>query len=154
MPAPIRQSADSRFVALQQVSRSLGENNDCTVKAIAATTGLQYGVVHAQLQHHGRKSGRGAHLHIMDAALRSLGFKKERVAPSQFINQYPKSHQILKSVTTHHADRFNSVWADGNNYILFTSSYRHAVGIVNGTNVDWTRGRAQRIVEIWKITRA
>jgi len=147
-------SKSPRYDALRADSTRLGERNDCTVVSVAATTGVAYGVAHAQLAHYGRKPGRGAPLYVIANALKALGFKIENVPAEYFIRRYPKGKQDKSQVTTHQPERFPGAWEDGHNYILLTSGYRHAVGIVNGENVDWTRGRAMRVAEIWRIVRA
>ena len=59
---------------------------------------------------------------------------------------------MLKGVTTHHMDRFNKVWADGNTYMVRIEG--HILTVVNGVSHDWTRGRAKRVTNIWKIVKA
>lgn len=139
------------YNTMAEQAKELGEDNDCTVKAVTVTTGAPYNEVHELFKKHGRQKGKGASLSIMSKVLDDLGFKADVIDPLFFIVRYPGIHNTLKNVTSHHPDRFNEVWRDGHNYIFFVSGYRHCVGIVNGVNHDWTKGRAKLCKRIWRI---
>ena len=131
----------------------LKERGDCAVRAIAAVTNTDYVKVHAMMADMGRKHKRGTPWDIIWATLNELGFKAVRRNAYDFIHRYPGSHATaLRSVTTHHPDRFKDVWRDGNAYIFHTT--RHVAAVVNGVNHDWTRGRACRVKTIWEIVPA
>lgn len=125
------------------------DRNDCAVIAIAAATGLSYEAAHSLAKAAGRKNGRGIRQAQTMAALAAAGKTTVELEPLDFIKKYPRPHQILKSVTTHHPDRFPDVWKDGNTYLLFTRG--HVLAVVNGVNCDWTRGRAKRIRWIYRV---
>lgn len=128
-----------------------GETNDCAVVAVAAACQVPYDEAHRVLQELGRKDRRGTRWNLTHAAIERFGFKVERVHASHFIEQYPKAHQILKSVTTHHPDRFKKVWEDGNTYVMHVT--RHVLTIRNGVNMDWSRGKAKRAMAIYRVTK-
>lgn len=133
--------------------RAIGETNDCTVVALAAATGCGYDKAHELLQRRGRKPRRGFSMHQVADAAKELGFSVTRVAASEFVSKYPEPHRsVLKGVTSHHPDRFNKVWRDGHNYWLCNS--RHVLAVVNGTTIDWSRGRALRCDQIWRIEKS
>jgi len=48
-----------KFKALQAISESMGENNDCSVKAVAMFCNVRYTEAHRALAIVGRKKGRG-----------------------------------------------------------------------------------------------
>lgn len=141
--------ATELFSDMENQRRALGENNDCSVKALAAVTGTSYETARDALTQAGRKPGRGCTKSDIKGALDILGFRGETCNMGFFVAQYPGVHSGLKNVTTHHPERFNKVWADGNNYLFYTTG--HVAGIVNGVNHDWTKGRAKRVTEIWVI---
>jgi len=128
-----------------------GEHNDCAVVAVAAACGVTYDAAHAMLAKVGRKNRHGTYPRHTHAAVFQFGFTLTRVSAFDFISRYPKAHQVLRSVTTHHPDRFKSVWQDGETYIIHTRS--HVLAVRNGVNVDWTRGRAKRAVDIYRVTK-
>lgn len=129
------------------------ERGDCAVRAIAALTDTPYERVHAMMAAQGRKHGRGTCWGVIWNTLSDLGFKAVRRDPLDFVHRYPGSHATaLRSVTTHHPDRFPTVWRDGKRYLMYTS--RHVLAIVNGVNHDWTRGKACRVNTIWEIVPA
>lgn len=152
MPAPKRIAADQRFSQIDEISRANGETNDCSVKALSLALDVPYEKAHAALASEGRKHCRGTHVPAIRAAFAKLGGEFITVDPADFINRYPGAHKNLKSVTTHHPDRFNKVWADGNTYLIFVTG--HVLVVRNGVNLDWTRGRAKRAYMIWKVTNA
>ena len=149
--ATIKNIATSEdYKKLAQAARDENENNDCTVKAVAAATGAPYKEVHAILKKLGRKTGRGTSLYNMRSALLELGFEYGKVTPLEMIATYKKSTKVT-NVTTHHPDRFpRSAFATGT-WILFTTGYTHTLCVKDGANHDHTRGRALRVVEIWQI---
>lgn len=125
------------------------ERNDCGVIAVALACGFPYAVVHKAFEMHGRKHRQGVSLYETQIVLAHLGFKPIIWAPKKFISQYPASHQILKSVTTHHPERFHKVWKDGKRYIFVTASHMSAV--IDGRTMDWAEGHAKRCKQIWEI---
>ncbi len=150
MPRPTVHARSEVYAAHLSQGRDIGERNDCAVRAIAAATGNAYDAVHALFKAEGRRDARGTPTTITWSVLKQLGFRAEQRTAQSFIDQYPGSHATaLKSVTTHHPDRFSSVWADGKTYLMFTPG--HILAIVNGTNHDWTRGRALRATAIYEV---
>jgi len=49
-----------KFKAMQAISKSMGENNDCSVKAVAMFCNVRYTVAHSALAAVGRKKGKGS----------------------------------------------------------------------------------------------
>ena len=138
-----------KFKELNLISSYYKERGDCTVISIAATTGRSYEDTHVALKAAGRVDGQGARLSVMRKAIDALGFTVTEMPKEMFINRYPKSHRRLKSVTSHHPERFNKVWKDGCNYIFINC--KHALAVVDGENCDWSKGKALRVQRIWKI---
>lgn len=138
-----------KYTALNDVSTAMGENNDCSVIALAAVTGKPYTTARAALAEQGRRPGRGVSIDQIHAALKSLGFRAERIDLQERIARYPGAHAALKNVTTHHPDRFPAVWAEGT-FLFYTR--RHVAAVVDSVNHDWTRGRAQRVRAVYLIT--
>lgn len=153
MPRPTTQGRSEVFNAHYAQGRAIGEHNDCAVRAVAAATSRPYDEVHALFKVEGRRDAARTPTSITWAVLKQLGFRTERRSDSDFIAQYPGSHATaLKSVTTHHPDRFPAVWKNGKTYLMFTPG--HVLAIVNGVNHDWTRGRALRAKAIYEVVAA
>lgn len=123
------------------------EKDDCAVIAVAMALNVSYEKAHRMCAELGRPDGKG-----MTTAALIILFKRElnlsEIKPADMIARYPKAHRILKSVTTHHPERFNKVWRDGR-YILFCNG--HVAYVDNGVTHDWTRGRAKRVWKIYEI---
>jgi hypothetical protein len=61
-----------KFKALAAISASMGENNDCTVKAVAMYCNVRYTVAHKTLADLGRKKGRGCTMSLVTQAIMLL----------------------------------------------------------------------------------
>ena len=151
MPAPKTTGRSREFLLMQSSASLSGETNDCTVKALALATGISYQEAHQELAARGRKRGKGTNFFGVTEAIQARGFEVTRVSPESFIRRYPKSHQILQNITTHHPERFNRVWRDGHTYLCSVGG--HCLTVINGTTHDWTRGHAKRVHLIYRITK-
>src|SRR5688572_11915729 len=151
MPRAIAKGDTSHYLNVRAGAvRAICETNDCTVVAFAAACGITYDVAHETLERLGRKPRKGVHMYKVLGAARALGFKVEEVSMQEMIAKYPRPHNQLRCVTSHHPDRFHRAWADGHNYWLRNRG--HVLAIVNGVTVDWSRGRALRGRTLWRVT--
>lgn len=125
------------------------ETNHCAVIAVASATGAPYAKVKELFRAQGRKNNKGSSYLWTAAVLRELGFGMIERPAANFINRYPGAHTALRSVTTHHPDRFSKVWNDGKTY-LFRCRH-HILCVKGGRNLDWSRGRAKRVREIFEV---
>lgn len=135
------------YRVMSDESNKAKENNDCAVIATALALDIPYNEAHELCASWGRKNNKG----MMTAALIAMLQKHvtlTKVNAEDMILQYPKAHQILKSVTTHHPERFNKVWRNGR-YLLFCKG--HVAYVAGGVTHDWTRGRAKRAWAIYRI---
>lgn len=140
------------YMALNKRSDELKEENDCAVKTLAVVAGISYDAARDMLAAKGRKARRGTIRIDLYDSVKELGFTSERISPQDFIKLYPSPHcKVLKSVTTHHMDRFPAAWRDGHTYIVHTKG--HVLAVVDGKNHDWTRGSAKRVWKIERITK-
>ena len=150
----IYRTRTSTFDKLMDDARSLGESNDCAVKAICVVTGAEYKDVHARLAARGRKNRTGTYSFDTHAVIRDLGFKMERMSPHEFQKMYSRSKTggyVYKQLTTHHIDLYPEAWNDGHAYLIHTSG--HVSGALCGKLHDWTRGRAKRIESFYRVTK-
>jgi len=76
-----------KFKALEAISNSMGEHNDCSVKAVAMFCNVRYTVAHSTLATLGRKKGRGASPDIIKTAVNALLGKTHKYA-------YPMSAEL------------------------------------------------------------
>ena len=107
-----------KFKAMQAISQSMGENNDCSVKAVAMFCNVRYTVAHAALAVVGRKKGKGStpdriktvvdsimgkkheYLYPLDARQKSLGWTNslgcDAKTPTTFARKSPvKGGQLV-----------------------------------------------------------
>ena len=140
------------FVGLSQEALLLRETNDCTVKALAVAANVDYATAHRAMAAAGRKPGRGATGFVEDKAYAALKIQRVRIDPREMIARYGAAHQCLKSVTTHHPDRFRAAWNDGCTYLLYSRG--HVSVVKGGVLHDWARGRALRVYAVYKVVTA
>ncbi len=69
-----------KYKALEAISKSMGENSDCTVKAVAMFCNVRYTVAHKTLTGLGRKKGKGTNMLYVKAAILSLSGKYPEVS--------------------------------------------------------------------------
>ena len=170
MPAPKSNAPKHELFKSYEVSRaSWGDANDCGVKAIAAAAGISYDTAHCLAAAKGRVKGKGTSILTIESILYELGYKlvnergeqvdlcvgfRDGFDPKYFISHYPKAHQILKSVTTHHPERFqNAACWKGRTFLMMTDQGGHIVCVKNGEVIDWTKGRAKRANKIVEVVR-
>ena len=140
------------FIQLSQQASSMGEKNDCSVKAVALVAGVSYEQALVALAQEGRKNGKGAYTQPILRAVERCGKNHVRLPVDLIIKSYPKGHcDVLKNVTTHHPARFPAAWKSGT-FLMFTT--RHVCAIIDGVNHDWTNGRAMRAMSVYRILEA
>ena len=113
------------------------ESEDCTVRAIAITTGEGYDLAHYAMEEQGRKRGRGTSIANMKRVCDQLGYKMVRVERQTYAGR-------AKTIIT--AAR----WGWKGAFIISTRG--HVAGMVDGKVYDWADGTRKRINNIYRIT--
>jgi hypothetical protein len=143
------------FNVMANAAAAKGDTNDCAVKAVAIACGVEYDAAHAVLKEHGRREGQGTPLHMIAGACGRFGFRMTALTYLETRAKrdlYPGVHKNLQSITTHHPDRFPQAWKDGQTYMFLTP--KHILTVKDGVNHDWTRGKALRVVTVYRIEKA
>lgn len=141
--------ANPLFVTMDRVSKTFGENNDCTVKALAVAARIPYEEAHADLSSKGRRNRRGFYTHYIIQSLIARGFEIRRINIAEYMSVfYPKGHKY-QSITMLHFDKFRRAF--GNSRFIVQS--RGHVATYDGNNglVDWSVGRSQRVREMYIV---
>ena len=158
-------------------ARELGEKNDCTVRACAVATGIDYFGMHEYLGEYGRKNGKGLASWEYHRALTHLGYKLTKL-------EGPKYEYTASYVAGHNRYyRKTGTWAwvdsryrhtrkkvgKGKDYNAATmvtlareltegtylvSTDGHVACLKNGEVHDWTKGRRHRIEAVYKVEEA
>jgi hypothetical protein len=123
-----------RMTEVWNASSKQHENNDCTVKALAIATGLDYSVVHAAFTKAGRKNRKGCNRRITKIAAAALGFDME-----------PTVFSAKTAITVERDRRLQS-----GRYVIGMT--RHLAAMVDGKLHDWSKGRRKRINNVWTLT--
>lgn len=120
-------------------AESHGETNDCTVRCLTASTGLDYDDCHAQLKRQGRKNRKGCHWFIEGPkAAKALGFTMRKMDRSEY---------RAKTMITAERD---PALRSGNYAVLVRG---HVAAMVAGNVVDWSQGRRHVIKAIYEVTK-
>ncbi len=119
---------------LNTKSNEIGEENDCTVIALAIALNIQYEDAHAALELAGRKTMSGASWYTLFKAIDILDYKLDEVRKPEEIKTIKKAEEYFK---------------EKGHYILDTS--KHVAAMIDGVVHDWSRGRALRVKRIFKV---
>jgi len=92
--------AAREFEDLEGITKAVGENNDCSVKALAATCGVSYKEAQIALSNLGRRKGCGTSVFNILEAVKALGCKAVTINKKRFIEKYPSPHNTLKNVAS------------------------------------------------------
>ena len=149
--------AKSNLIGKTEVQKLIADQRpataraDCSVIAVSIVTGRSYAEAEAALAARGRKPGCGARTWAINEAVTSFGFKLELVDRRKFIDErYPAAHRILKSITTHHPERFPEAFKGETTMLFYTSN--HVAAFKDGVIHDWTRGSARRVEQMFRVT--
>jgi hypothetical protein len=138
------------YKTLLAISELHNESLDCAVKAVALSTNTDYKYCHAILKALGRVDRRGCSNVSIIEAIRVAGFVPLEVNKYHFTKKY-NSKRVQQNVTTYHPSRFNQVWADGYNYLIFSKG--HVSAVVNGKLEDWASAKSYRATLIVAVVK-
>lgn len=134
----MEQTAKLLWDSMSDSSRSHGETNDCTVRALTVVSGLDYDVCHKQLAKQGRKPRKGIHWFIEGPkAADALGFNMRRMKRNEY---------SAKTMITAARD---PKLRHGRYAVLVRG---HVAGMIDGEVVDWSDGRRHRIQAVYECT--
>ena len=146
----------AKFVNIALETSKHGETNDCAIKAICLVTGAPYSQVRDILAKYGRKTGNGTYRHWTQRCLEELGYTSTRwsfMEREEMIRSYPSPHHNLKSITTHHPNRFKAAWSKHADKTMLFFVRGHVLAVSEAQVHDWTVHTSKRVEEIWTITK-
>ena len=135
----------SLYGQLVSQAKEFDEENDCTVKAVAASAEISYSEAHALLKRNGRTNRNGMYHHQYVSAVKddlgreiiTMGFK-EMKSLAETIG--------CKSLTMNNVVK---VLDKNKNYLV--NMHGHVVGVVRGEMADWAKGRKFKVISIIEI---
>jgi hypothetical protein len=123
--------------AYSALERPLGENRDCSVRALAIAAGMTYEAAHQLFKDAGRVDGKTTAHAVSCAVYERLGFPVQRtfypggrcITLAQLINCHPKGRFIVHRKG-------------------------HAFALIDGVVHDWARGTGarSRVRIAWQVT--
>lgn len=140
----------SKFEMICNDSRSYNERNDCTVKALAIATGIDYLDAHTALKKQGRGDRQGCMKPQQEKALNSVGYSIERLARYK-LTPSGRRCGVMKEYRGKTMTTVAKYLDPSKVYWIYTSG--HVAAVVNGKVEDWTEGRRHRVLDVCEITR-
>ena len=130
------------FKDLERVAEEYREENDCTVKAIAAACEVSYGKAHRTLAKLGRQRGRGATMAQLNQA---ISIATDGACANGWVADTFKHESVGLTL-----NRFRKAHPTGSFIIC---SRGHAMAVVEGELIDWTAETAGRrkVTNVWRI---
>lgn len=122
---------------IAKLSDDFGENNDCTVRALAVALNGDYRAAHRSMSALGRKKGQGAGRHIWKKAFRECGFELDDVTNN------------FDGATIRTVERELRARGDRRKYMF--SVRGHVAAWDGNETIDWAKGRLHRIKTIYHI---
>jgi len=123
---------------IAKASRMKGEDNDCTVRALAVMLDGDYDRAHAVLEAEGRKPKRGPHHYMFLDAFEKVGLRLQKVTPN---------FDGLKTIAAVEKDL--RLRGDTKRYIFSVDG--HVAAWDGKETVDWAAGRLHRIQNIYLV---
>jgi hypothetical protein len=142
---------DASFHAFQEfdIKRlEQAETNDCAVRAVSAATKIPYEEVLLCFKLCGRRSRKSTQTNITWAVLQQFGYSYTAVCLSDF-NPPSRAARGKHGITSHHPDRFPHMWKGKGTFLCFSQG--HVWAVVDGTVIDWSRGKSLRVRHIARI---
>lgn len=157
MPRIKRTSRTELYQKLNSAGDVLGEENDCAVIAVAAAASVSYEEAHKELTAQGRKPKSGTSIFQTIGALKKLGFDVKKIPAKKLrsvIDGYPKPHNKLKNITTHHPRRFKEAWQDlATGKVLLLSCKTHICCYRDDAVNDWSINNRIHVLSIYEVTK-
>ena len=146
-------------------SDNMGEDNDCTVKAIAIAAGVSYAKAHAACKAQGRNKGYGIPYFAILRALESLAPVRCQIrqheyrtggVKSEYVNAVkdktiPTISRMAKSLGAKRLtfNRLPEVVRKDKKYLAMNNS--HCVAVVDGEIQDWSTGSKMLVTELIEL---
>jgi len=128
-----KSGAEKAWTQIKEQASWHGEHRDCTVKAMALTTGCSYLTALAALKAAGRRKRCGFDLDKLVQAIRKLGWGvAEQSRPAK-------------------AKTLKTVGAELPHGCYIVATYGHVAALINGHVVDWAADTRKRVQVIYKI---
>ena len=143
-------SESKLFKKMSKASNKWGESNDCTVKAVAIATGVNYETAHGKCALRGRSYRKGLCESRMLRAVKDLDFVTEPVKNNHKMSPTLWRQKYSSSMTIGAMQRAGVIPKRGV-YLVFTRS--HVLCGRAGQIHDWTSGRRHRITSVYHVRR-
>lgn len=137
-------AADSVAEYYAECRKKWGEDNDCSVVALAEIANISYELARDFMKKAGRKKGRGVRIPQIFAAIKMAGcdYDSSPVRGAEIAKFLGR-----KKLTVSMIEKYG-MFRDGV-YLAFVAN--HVLAIKNGEVRDWSKGRGFHIKTVYKI---
>lgn len=125
-------------------SNSRNETNDCSVTALAITTGIRYDKAHKIMAMMGRKPGKGPACRVNGKRTYKSMHDTMRMA----IKVAGRQAGIPETPQGYTMNTIGERYSHGS-YLVFTRG--HVAAVVDGVVEDWTKGRKHRVTHVIRV---
>ena len=146
--------SSAKYEALRRDSEDHGENNDCSVIAVAAITGIDYCEAKLKLSEAGRKIGKGVNMlticDVVNDILRPVGARLGKDATQKQLARHVDDVDLFNNdgLTVSWIERRPDLWKG--RWLIGTRG--HVLCAIDGVIHDWTAGkRSHRITNAKKV---
>lgn len=145
-----------RYESCVRAGNKMRDGGFCGVIALATALQIPFKKAFYLLEAKGRKKGKGSSPQAMFEIIEELGFKVEIIQCKRNLHYRGDDRKFLK-LDEQYDDRIKTVITAQKHlpktgkYICFVGS--HVLTIRNGNVEDWSEGRKNQIVMIWKVTK-
>jgi len=134
------------YLTLRKAGDKLGDDNFCTINALATATGYSFSRCKRKLEKHGRKFRRGTTQFVQERALNAFGYEAKRMHTGVL---RVMSNGIVR-MTGLNANQFAKKYNKGTYFVDFHGSIDHVACLVDGVYNDWIdkkyRGKAPQFI--------
>jgi hypothetical protein len=136
------------YTGVTGFSSGIIESNDCTVRALANATGMDYTDAHALLKKHGRKDRRGANYRTFIGAYAEAGFEVVSVHGST------RSAGVAERIAEVEASKgctLKNIMPKLQHGVYIVNITGHALAVVHGKVIDtFSSPAGKRVIAVFK----
>lgn len=141
------------YLVLRDAGIKLGDDNFCTVNALATATGYSFRRCKRKLEKHGRKFKRGTNDFVQERALKAFGYQMKHMYKSSLEIRHRKRRTYTEAICVTvglNANQFAKKYNKGTYFVGFHGSIDHVACLVDGVYNDWIdkkhRGKAPQFI--------
>lgn len=136
------------YTGVTGFSSGIIEDNDCTVRALANATGMDYADAHALLKKHGRKDRRSVNHRTFISAYAEVGFEVMQVFGS---TRSAREAERITEVKASKGCTLKNIMPKLQHGVYIVNITGHALAVVHGKVIDtFSSPAGKRVIAVFK----